>query len=56
MEKLHHETVNKLDTDLRHLRSAMDCGEVELALSIAKRVRRESTLLVRQLASLRDKL
>lgn len=52
-----HRLADKLLTDAKHLQSiAADPSEeaVELGLSIAKRVRRNSNLLVRQYAVLRD--
>lgn len=60
MDQLHR-SADKLADDSRHLThiflgEELDPDEVELALSVAKRVRRESTLLVRLLASLRDQL
>jgi hypothetical protein len=59
-----HETLDKLLTESDHLRvlTEWDEGEepvlaqVRIALSVAKRVRRESNLVVRQLAALRDEL
>lgn len=55
-----HRQADKLRTDLHHLEDLLESCEseeaVELALSVAKRVRRNSNLLVRQLAELRDKL
>lgn len=56
-----HDTLDKLFTEVDHLERVMDCDELDdraakLALSVAKRVRRDSTLLVRQLAALRDQL
>ena len=50
---------DKLFTEVDHLDRLMDSEDltidrVNLALSVAKRVRRDSTLLVRLLASLRD--
>lgn len=63
MDQLHR-SADKLKTDTTHLETLSQridledpsSDEVELALSVAKRVRRESTLLVRLLASLRDQL
>lgn len=62
MEQLHAQS-DKLLTEVDHLERLMDCDEdqfdaarVDLALSVAKRVRRESTFLVRLLASQRDQL
>lgn len=60
MDQLHR-SADKLFTDIDHLDRLLDPEEldaerVDLALSVAKRVRRESTLLVRLLASLRDQL
>lgn len=59
MDELHRQA-DKLRTDLHHLDDLLNLCEsedaVELALSVAKRVRRNSNLLVRQLAELRDKL
>lgn len=58
-----HENADKLMTDLDHLERVFNCDpdqfdydRTELALHITKRVRRESTLLVRQLAAHRDQL
>lgn len=52
---------DKLFTEIDHLDRVLDCDDlalerVELALSIAKRVRRNSTLVLRQLAEIRDQL
>lgn len=53
-----HDTLDKLFTDVDHLDRLIDDDvdpeNVNLALSVAKRVRRGSTLLVRHLASHRD--
>lgn len=54
MEKLHRESADKLAKDVAHLSHALESGQVELALSIAKRVRRTSTMLVKALAAERD--
>lgn len=58
-----HALCDKLLTEADHLERVMGddeddltLGRIELALSVAKRVRRDSTLLVRQLASHRDQL
>jgi hypothetical protein len=56
-----HALSDKLFTEMDHLerllnRDELDEDEISLALSVAKRVRRDSTLLVRHLASLRDQL
>jgi hypothetical protein len=58
-----HRSADKLSTDTTHLSHLIDPlgddpspEQIELALSVAKRVRRESTILVRLLASLRDQL
>lgn len=56
-----HNTSDKLLTEVDHLERLMNCDELDaercrLALSVAKRVRRDSTLLVRLLASHRDQL
>ena len=61
MDKLHHRTVDKLDDAVTHLDNILRSddlteGEIQVAISIAKRVRRESTILVRHLAALRDQL
>jgi hypothetical protein len=59
MEELHR-VADKLFTEVDHLERILegedlpDSERTELALSVAKRVRRDSTLLVRHLASLRD--
>jgi hypothetical protein len=45
---------DKLFREIKHLDRIIDGDDVDLALSIAKRVRRESTLLVRALARHRD--
>lgn len=44
---------DKLATDARHLQTTVE-KDPQLALTIAKRVRRTSTMLVQQLAALRD--
>ena len=55
-----YDAIVRLFTEVDHLERVKDTddewdqGRVELALSIAKRVRRDSTLVVRQIASLRD--
>jgi hypothetical protein len=54
-----HATCDKLFTEVDHLDRIMESDDmapdrINLALSVAKRVRRDSTLLVRLLASLRD--
>ena len=57
-----HATCDKLFTEVDHLDRVLgdadDLSEAQiiLALSVAKRVRRDSTILVRLLASLRDQL
>lgn len=59
-----HETLDKLFTEADYLSNLTEWDEgdtpepeqVRIALSVAKRVRRESTLVVRLLASLRDQL
>lgn len=58
MEQVHRHTDNLL-TDVDHLDRILDSDEtqlaqLELALAVAKRVRRASTLLIRALASERD--
>ena len=58
MEELHR-LADKLFDETEHLDAALDCPEltlprIQLALASAKRVRRESTLLTRLLAQLRD--
>lgn len=58
MEEL-HAACDKLFTEMDHFERIIDSDDwdrdrVELALSVAKRVRRDSTLVVRLLASLRD--
>lgn len=50
---------DKLFEDIDHLDRLLDCDHIGpeaagIALSVAKRVRRESTLLVRALAQIRD--
>lgn len=61
MDQLHRAT-DKLFTEIDHLDDVLGDAErlseeqIVLALSVAKRVRRESTLVVRLLASLRDQL
>jgi hypothetical protein len=47
-------TADKLFTEVDHLERVLD--DVDLALSVAKRVRRDSTLLVRAIARHRDQL
>lgn len=56
-----HAACDKLFTEVDHLDRILDVDElsqerVELALSVAKRVRRDSNLVVRALARLRDQL
>ncbi len=56
-----HDSLDKLFTEVDHLDRVTGTDEwsvdrAELALSVAKRVRRDSTLVVRHLASLRDQL
>jgi hypothetical protein len=46
-----HRIADKVDRDLTHLYQALEHDNLELALSIAKRVRRNSTLLTRALAA-----
>jgi hypothetical protein len=59
MDELHRIT-DKLFTEIDHLDDALgDCenlteAQITLALAAAKRVRRDSTLTVKLLASLRD--
>lgn len=58
MEELHRLT-DKLFTETDHLDAALDCDDftlprIQLALASAKRVQRDSRLLVRYLAVLRD--
>lgn len=58
MEEL-HAACDKLFTEMDHLERIINSDDwtrdrIELALSVAKRVRRDSTLAVRLLASLRD--
>lgn len=58
MDELHR-SADKLFTEVDHLDRILEGDEldqdrIELALSVAKRVRRDSTLLVRLLAALRD--
>lgn len=60
MQELHREA-DKLFTEVDHLEHTLDVPDegytedrIALALSIAKRVRRESNLLVRALARIRD--
>lgn len=57
MDELHRDA-DKLTTEVRHLNNILDSDEpnVDLALSVAKRVRRDSNLVVRALARLRDQL
>jgi len=50
MDELHR-FADKLDRDLTHLELAIEHDSLELALSIAKRVRRTSTLLTRAIAA-----
>lgn len=54
-----YDRIDKLATEIDHLDRVLDVdevgeAEVELALVVAKRVRRESTFLVRELAQKRD--
>lgn len=55
-----HDAVDKLFTEVDHLDQIVpeerepDATETELALSVAKRVRAASTILVRALAARRD--
>lgn len=59
-----HDAVDKLTTETDHLAVLTEWDEAEMppseqvriALSVAKRVRRESNLVVRRLAALRDQL
>ncbi len=56
-----HDALDKLFTEVDHLERLTDEDEVPeenvpLALSVAKRVRRESTMVVRHLAAARDQL
>lgn len=56
-----HREADRVRTDANHLMQVMSEGELQderldLAISIAKRVRRTSTLLVKSLAKERDKL
>lgn len=58
MEELHR-LADKLFTEIDHLDAALDSDDltlsrIQLALAAAKRARREATLLVRLLASIRD--
>jgi hypothetical protein len=59
MDELHR-SADKLATDSQHLATLIeaddtpDDDQINVALGVAKRVRRTSTLLVRQLAELRD--
>lgn len=60
MEELHR-VADKVFTEVDHLERALDSDDLDtdriaLALAAAKRVRRDATILVRQLASLRDQL
>ena len=63
MDQLHEadEAIDKLLTEADHLdrvvgQDGMNTERVDLALSVAKRVRRDSNLVVRALARLRDQL
>lgn len=57
MDELHR-TADKLFIEVDHLRHVLDgeldAARTELALSVAKSVRRKSTLLLRLIASYRD--
>jgi hypothetical protein len=53
MDELHR-CADKLDRDLTHLYLALEHGKLDLALSIAKRVRRNATLLTRAIAAEND--
>jgi hypothetical protein len=56
MEDQLHEALDKLFTEVDHLERVTDTDDppVDLALSVAKRVRAASTLCVRALARIRD--
>jgi hypothetical protein len=50
---------DKLDEDMQHLALLMDCDDLtpegaRIALQVAKRVRRNATVLIGHLAALRD--
>ncbi len=55
-----HDTFDRLFTEVDHLDRVTDTDDewdsdrIELALSVAKKVRRDATLAVRQIAELRD--
>jgi hypothetical protein len=54
-----HAACDKLFTETDYLDQILDAdevveGKIDLALSVAKRVRRESTIVVRELARIRD--
>ncbi len=56
-----HDALDRLFTEVDHAERITDTDDwdsdrAELALSVVKRVRRNSTLVVRHLASLRDQL
>lgn len=58
MDQLHR-SLDKLGTEFDHLdrllaRDDLTSDEVKIALAVAKRVRVESSLLVKKLAALRD--
>jgi hypothetical protein len=47
---------DKLVREMKHLTAAMEAGDVPLSLASVKRVRRISTLLVKDIANTRDTL
>lgn len=47
-------TLERLQRSMRHLEQASEADHTELALAAAKRVQRESRMLVRELAIKRD--
>ena len=57
MDELHR-AADKLHTEQMHLERALKDPEpnLDLSLSLAKKVRRASTIVVQQIAALRDQL
>ena len=53
MDELHR-SADKIIADAKHLEAAIREDNIDLALSTAKRVRRESTIIVRAIARYRD--
>lgn len=49
-----HRYADKIDADAQHLEQAVHEDRTELALTIAKRIRRDATNMIRLLAQRRD--